>query len=68
MVSSSCQPVTIKNRDKIHEKVGFMVKNRDIVKKLKLRDKNGQNYQIWGQNSTVWTFKLLRKNWDTQEK
>ena len=29
-----CQPVTIKNRDKIHEKVGFLVKNRDIVKKI----------------------------------
>ena len=27
----SSQPVTIKNRDKIHEKVGFLVKNRDIV-------------------------------------
>ena len=24
----SCQPVTIKNRDKLHEKVGFLVKNR----------------------------------------
>ena len=22
----SCQPVTLKNRDKIHEKVGFLVK------------------------------------------
>ena len=28
----SCQPVTIKNRDKIHEKVGLLVKNRDILK------------------------------------
>ena len=35
---NSCQPVTIKNRDKIHEKVGFLVKNRDIVKKSMLRD------------------------------
>ena len=35
------KPVTIKNGDKIHDKVGFLVKNRDILKfcqNFKLRD------------------------------
>ena len=54
-----------KNRDKIHEIVGFLVKNRDILKMgqhfkakiLKLVKITKFGYKI----ALFWTFKLFRK-------
>ena len=51
---NSCQPVTIKNRDKIHEKVGFLGHHKKIYA-------NDQNTKFGDKIALFWTFKLLRK-------